>query len=120
MKVKANRDTQGYRFGNDSPHLVKKGDVGEVLWNHSKDQFVVEIDDVTLLVSREAFFEVIPQPNKDFLEILTEAEALVVLEVVTQVYKDGNLFEWFRNIIDDQSEGLESLFLRIVNHMEHK
>lgn len=52
-----------------------------------------------------------------FIGEFKEDELVILLELVYQTYEDGNLYEWFCDIADLDSEAYRSTFEKVTTYM---
>ncbi len=50
----------------------------------------------------------------EFVDFLSEEELGILMELVYQVYEDGNLYEWFCNIVDVDPDHYRKVFEEVV------
>jgi hypothetical protein len=65
-----------------------------------------------VLYTLEEFKEIVGGIN------MTKEFQLILYELAAQVYLDGNLYEWFCNIIDEDTDTNREFFQSIVRYMK--
>lgn len=67
-----------------------------------------------VLCTLEEFKEIVGGIN------MTREFQLILYELAAQVYKDGNLYEWFCNIIDEDTDTNREFFENVVKYMKNE